>query len=458
MTHTAQPESIITHYDASMQAPATFKERIVWLIYLGIFFFLLYGSANELAYLTAPHPSWLFSWEAHIPFIELFIVPYMSSDIVFVIAFLLAQTRLELRTLAVRVAYIVLFSVSIFVVMPLQFSYAKPEISQFPFLFTLLEADKPFNQLPSLHVSFAIVFWFSMQQHIKPLWLKVVLGSWLLLIITSTLFVFQHHFIDLPTGLVVGFSAVFLFNPTRNKSLLTRFMTPRHLKMALYFLAASIAMMVMSFKVNTWFLYPFLSLFSVSLVYAFGLNNLIAKDGNKANLLQWVFFSPYFLGCRLSWRFYKRSLPLFAKVDEGIYFGRFPAPNEYTQISDLGVQKVINLATELQGNKTQLAQHRLSFLDQTIQSPQAIHEAVLLIEKSKQQGVYIHCALGLSRSVVVVWAWMLFNGHSQSEIEKKLQTIRPRYVQSKYMHINIDLYQRYLNTLLDNTAQGNQHV
>lgn len=438
-------------YNASMQAPATLKERVMWLVYLGMLFFLLYGSANEFASLTSPHPAWLFAWEKHIPFIDLFIVPYMSSDVVFIIAFLLGQTRIELRTVAVRVAFIVLLSVSIFIVMPLQFSYIKPDITHFQFLFTLLETDKPFNQLPSLHVSFAIIFWFSMRRHIKPLWLKVLLGSWLLLIIISTLFVFQHHFIDLPTGLLVGFLAVFFFNPRRSKWLLNCFMTPRHLKMALYFLVASILCMVIIFNISALFLYLFLSLLSISLVYAFGLNNLLVKPDNKANLFQWVVFAPYFIGSKVSWQFYKRSLPLFAKVDEGIYFGRFPAPNEYAQIYELGIKHVINLASELQLNKTKLIQYRLNFLDQTIQSPEVLHEAVMLIESHKKHGVYIHCALGLSRSVLVIWAWMLFNGKSQLEIEYKLQTIRPRYVQSKYMHINIDLYQQFLAKLLNNT-------
>ncbi|PKF63746.1 hypothetical protein CW745_02585 [Psychromonas sp. psych-6C06] len=435
-------------FNASMQAPATLKERFVWLAYLGILFFLLYGSANEFASLTAPHPSWLFAWESQIPFIEIFIIPYMSSDIIFVIAFLLAQNRLELRTLAVRVAFIVLLSVAMFVVMPLQFSFVKPEIIQFPFLFTLLEADKPFNQLPSLHVSFAIVFWFSMQQHMKALWLKALLGCWLLLIIISTLFVFQHHFVDLPTGLLVGFTAITMFTPKRSPSLLTSFMTPRHLKMALYFLLSSILMMVLSFKVSVYFIYPFLSLLSVSLVYAFGLNDLLVKPGHKANLWQWLIFAPYFLGSKLSWRYYKRSLPLFAKVNDKLYFGRFPTTEEYQQLADLGVNTVINLASELQGNETRLAQHRLNFLDQTIQSPQAIHQAVMLIEQSIKQGVYVHCALGLSRSVLVIWAWMLFNGKSNAEIENELKSIRPRYVQSKYMAINIDLYQQFLSTKL----------
>jgi membrane-associated phospholipid phosphatase len=433
-------------FDASMQASATLKERFVWLVYLGAVFFLLYGAANEFASLTAPHFSFVFDWEKDIDFIAPFIVPYMSSDVVFVIAFLLAQTRFELRVLALRVLFIVLLSVFVFLVFPLQFSFEKPEINSFGFLFTLLEADKPFNQLPSLHVSFAVVFWFSMKEKMPNIGLKIALASWLILIIMSTVFVFQHHFIDLPTGLVVGLLAVYLLKEGRNETLITKFMTPRHLKMGLYFLLTSIVLMVLSFKVSPLFIYPFLCTFSVSLIYAFGLNNLLVAADGKANFFQWLLFAPYFLGCKISWLCYKRSLPLVAKVTNGVFIGRHPSAKEYTQLSALDVTQVINLASELQLNKTKLIQHRFNFLDQTIQSPESLHQAVQLIESNKSEGIYIHCALGLSRSILVIWAWMLFNGKSNEEIEAHIAKIRPRYVQSKYMQINIALYESFLET------------
>jgi membrane-associated phospholipid phosphatase len=433
-------------FNPAMQAPATIKERFVWVVYMGILFFLLYGSANEFASLTSPHLSFFFEWEKNIPFLSALIVPYMSSDIVFVIAFMLKQTRFELRVLAMRVLFIVVLSVTVFVVFPLQFSFDKPEIQSFHLLFNILEADKPFNQLPSLHVSFSIVFWYSMQQHIKNLWGKVALGTWLFLIIISTLFVFQHHFIDLPTGLIVGFLAVTLFNEKSNQMLLNRFMTPRHLKMGLYFMLASIVFMILSFKLSPVFIYLFISMLTVSLTYAFGLNNLLVSNDKKPNLMQWLFFSPYYLGSKISWHYYKRSLPLLAKVDDGVYIGRFPTLDEYQQIDELGIKQVINLSAELQFNKTQLTQHRFNFLDQTIQCPTALHQAVQTIEKHKESGIFIHCALGLSRSILVIWAWMIFNGKTDKQIEAHLTKIRPRYVQSKYMKINIDLYRAHLKS------------
>jgi len=444
-------------FNSAMQAPATLKERFVWLIFMGLLFFLLYGAANEYAHLTLPHAAFFWSWEKDIPFVSAFIIPYMSSDVVFIIAFLLAQTRIELRILALRVLFIVLFSVSIFVLFPLQFSFEKPAIDNFSFLFRLLEADKPFNQLPSLHVSFAIVFWSCMQSYISNKWIKACLALWLGLVAFSTLFVFQHHFIDLPTGLLVGVLAVYLFKERRYPRILTAFSTPRHLKMGLYFLLGSIVLMVFAFMVNSLsipllpylIIYLFSCTLSVSLIYAFGFNDMLANTKGVANPLQWIVFLPYFVGCKLSWAYYTRTLPLMAKVEDGVFVGRHPKSVEYKKIRALGVSQIINLATELQLNNTplisnQLTQHRLNFLDQTMQSPEALHHAVLLIERYKGQGIYIHCALGLSRSILVCWAWMIFKGKSDDEIIHHLTEIRPRFVQSKYMQINVDLYRQFL--------------
>lgn len=58
-------------FDVSLNAKTAIKERIVWMIYLGITFFLLYGSANYWTSLTAPHSSLFFEWERNIPFTTL---------------------------------------------------------------------------------------------------------------------------------------------------------------------------------------------------------------------------------------------------------------------------------------------------------------------------------------------------------------------------------------------------
>ena len=433
-------------FDVALGAKTAMKERIVWMLYLGLMFFLLYGSANQFASITAPHPSLVFGWEVKMPFVEPFIVPYMASDLMFVIAFLLPYTRLELRVLALRVFAIVIVSVLIFVLFPLQFSFERGEVQSFSWLFTALKADLPFNQAPSLHVSFSIVLWYSMQTKIESLFGKVLLALWFTLIALSTLFVYQHHFIDLPTGALVGFLAVYLISQKRENRFLKAFMTPRHLKMALYYLIGSAFFMFLAFQVSVFFFYPFVSLFLVSVVYAFGLNEVLVPKSLGTFFFQRFLFFPYNYGNYLSWNYYKRNLALMTQVKDKVYFGRLYDFDERKILEERGLKHIINLAPE----HTFLQKHffhrfyNLPFLDQTIPNPKLLHKAVLLIEEHKKDGVYVHCALGLSRSVLVISAWLLYSGYGRDEVEKMMNEIRLNYVKSAYMGIALDIYEEVL--------------
>ena len=434
-------------FNPALKAKSVTKERFVWMLFMGITFFLLYGAANQYAGLTAPHASFWMEWEKKIPFIPAFIVPYMSSDLMFVIAFFLPYTRLELRILAARVLFILLVSIGFFLLFPLQFSFEKPPIESFTFLFGLLEADLPFNQAPSLHIAFAIVLWASMRTYLKPIWLKTFVALWFWLIGLSTLFVYQHHFIDLPTGALLGVLAVYILKEDDDSILTTSFTTPRSLKMGLYYLASSVLFMVLAFSVKllSWlFLWFFVSLFSVSIIYAFGLNRLLAGVEAKAKFWQWLLFAPYFVGNYLSWQYYRRKLPLMNSVMPNVYLGRFPTANEYKELESRGIRHCINLATEQQVQQNSIPQTRLPFLDQTIQSPEALHEGVLLIDEYKEDGIYVHCTLGLSRSVLLISSWLLYKGHTLDEVQQCIRKIQPRYVKSPYMQINLEIYRDML--------------
>jgi protein-tyrosine phosphatase/membrane-associated phospholipid phosphatase len=438
-------------FDHELTAKSVMKERLVWMLYIGIIFFLLYGVANHYAGLTAPHPTLNFGWEDKIPFIPEFIVPYMSSDVMFICAFLFPYTRLELRVLAERVLFIILTAVVLFTFFPFQFAFEKPATTEsFSFLFGVLQADLPYNQAPSLHISFAIVLWYSMREYLTLWWVKVLVATWIWLIVLSTLFVFQHHILDLPTGAALGFFTLYFINAEKDSILTRSFTTPRSLKMGLYYLIASAFFLILSVNIGTfswlafWF---FLSLFSVSIIYAFGLNALLAGKEAKASWWQWLLFAPYFVGNYLSWQYYKRKLPLMQALKDNVYLGRYPSAKEYSILEEKGICLALNLATEQQVQKKGLAQIRLPFLDQTIQSPESLHQGVEYIEAHKEDGVYVHCTLGLSRSVLLTSAWLLFNGYSLNEAQEEIAKIRPNAVKSPYMQITLEIYQKYLNEL-----------
>lgn len=437
-------------FDPADDAKATLKERLVWIVFLGGMFFLLYGAANQYAQLTSPHLALFMDWETEIPFVPMFILPYMSSDILFCIAFLLPYTRFELRVLAARVLFIILSSVLLFTLLPLQFSFEKPEVTEFEFLFTLLKADLPYNQLPSLHISFAIILWASMRTRIASIVIRGVLAGWLCLIVLSTLLVFQHHFIDLPTGVLVGLIAIYLI-PAQKRSFLTnRFTTPRHIKIGLYYLVGSLIMLLIAFStpyLNWFFLWIFFTLLLVSIIYAFGLNDLLAGKHGQANWIQWLIFAPYFIGSYLSWHYYRRKIPLMSHVKDHVYLGRYPTEKEFDQVESSGITQAINLATEQQLQKARIPQSRRAFLDLTIQSPESLYQLARDIDALEGQNVYVHCALGLSRSVLAVAAWLLYKGHSLEEVENLIGEFRIDYLKSPYMQVALDLYQSHLTAI-----------
>lgn len=435
-------ETMTKKFDIALDSQSTLKERFVWLLYLGIVFFLLYGSVNQYALTIQTDTSYFMEWEKSIPFIESFIVPYMSSDILFVIAFLLPQTRLSIKVLALRSFVDIVVSVLVFALFPLKFAFEKPMVDNF--LFKMLEMDLPYNQMPSLHVSLAVILWFSMKDNIQSKLIKLTLFIWLILVILSTLLVYQHHFIDIPTGFLLGILIVYLINEKKQNYFTKSFTTPRNIKIALYYLVLSIVFMILSFKLSSILcFYLFLSFFSLSAIYTFGLNNFLISKNPYLNLIQKIFFLPYFIGSHLSWLYYKKKIPFISKFDENIYFGRQADKNEYKKLKEMGIKRIINLSPELQFNKTDIPQKKYNFLDLTIQEPKNILEVIKEIESGKDK-LYIHCKLGMSRTILVISSYMLYKGKSFKEIESFLKKTRPFYIKSKYMKINLDIFKESL--------------
>ncbi|MBV7439965.1 phosphatase PAP2 family protein [Weeksellaceae bacterium TAE3-ERU29] len=197
------------------------KDRIIKLTISYLIFFLIYNFTGFYTKNLDNVNTFVFDFEKNIPFISWLIIPYMSSGIFFVYVFLISSHQKDLKLLFWRINFITIVSGIFFLLFPLHFTFEKPEIhnSFLAFFFRLLEKyDTIYNQAPSLHISYAYIFWTVIRQEIKsPFW-KNILGIWLFLMGISTLFVYQHHLIDIISALILVAITLRIFQK-KNKSI-----------------------------------------------------------------------------------------------------------------------------------------------------------------------------------------------------------------------------------------------
>ena len=175
----------------------------------GMVLFLYLGS-NYYMLESAPHPSMFFDFEKNIPFIAEFIIPYNSYHFIMFLVFMAMQNELDIKVFSARLLMTALISATIFVLFPLQYAFVKPDAGMYQPLFNLLGTlDKPFNQMPSMHISITIIYWYALKEYLADkLFLKAFVFVWFMMIGASTLLVYQHHFIDIPTAMLLAFIVI----------------------------------------------------------------------------------------------------------------------------------------------------------------------------------------------------------------------------------------------------------
>ena len=197
------------------------KLKIKYTIFISIFFVIFYKGAEFYTYTVDNVPSYFMEWERNIPFLPIFMLPYMTSAPYFLATIFLEKNENNLKLLMKRAIFLTVVSTTIFVIFPMKFYFPKPEISNpiFKILFHILGLlDSSFNQCPSLHVSFAFLSAEVYYREIKSKFLKSFLCLWGFLLAISILFVYQHHFIDFVGGTLIFLITCIIF-PRKNRLL-----------------------------------------------------------------------------------------------------------------------------------------------------------------------------------------------------------------------------------------------
>lgn len=187
----------------------SFPGKSVWAIFgrealfVGAAFFSVYPVCN---WYTSTLIRWYSPYveaELAIPFLPGFIGFYLSMYVLFLLPpwFL---DRTAMRCLRQALVWGTLVSGALFLLFPSRLGFPRvvPEDPFYgPLFASLFGIDLPHNLAPSLHVVYSALIAFAVigaGDSARRTW---IMGIWLLMICLSTLFVHQHHLLDVITGL-----------------------------------------------------------------------------------------------------------------------------------------------------------------------------------------------------------------------------------------------------------------
>lgn len=405
--------------------PAIAKRAALWLVFLAPFFYLTYGFANWAASQRQNVGSIVYDWERAIPFLAWTIVPYWSINAFYAASLFVNRTTAGVDRLAGRYLTAQFVAVACFLAFPLTATFTRPETSGLPgFMFDALTGfDKPFNQAPSLHIALAIIIW----QHLGPRlsgWLRTLWDVWCLLIAGSVLTTFQHHFIDIPTGALLGFFALWLF-PPEGPLPFSGFRWTRDAKRrrlgSYYALGGSAcllgAVVGAAWQSPTWLilLWPALALATVAAGYWGAGAKVFQKtaDGRVTLASRWLLW-PYRMGARVNAWAWTRKIAPAVEIADGVWLGRFPLGAEADPYA-----AVVDLAAEFERPKAAPAWIAFPMLDLVMPSEADVEAAAKAVETARTNAtggkVLVCCALGFQRSARVVVRWLVMTVRATDE-------------------------------------------
>lgn len=173
-------------------------------------------------------------------------------------------------------------------------------------------------------------------------------------------------------------------------------------------------------------LWPALSLAAQAAAYA-GAGTIVFWKRNGR--LPWpvrILLAPYMIIARITLYYYCRGLPSFAQVAPGVWIGRRLTDPEAREVVQKGVTAALDLTAGFPecGPLCALKYRNIQLLPLTVPSLDQLQEAVAFVMEQSRSGiVYVHGALGYSRSVGIVSAYLVASGLANN-VEAAVERVR----------------------------------
>ena len=434
-----------------------FKTSLLKLALIGALFYTSYGLSNHYAASLAYVPEVAFAWERGIPFWAWTIVPYWSLNLMYAAAFFLCRNAREQNRYVARLVSAQIVATTCFMLFPLHFGWPKPPTDGlWGVMFDSLVAfDLPYNQSPSLHIALSIIVGAFYWTRFPKIRLPILL--WQSLITLSVLTTYQHHFIDVPTGALLGWLVLWAipqhgvspfrrpfdtqgrlktseasFAKTSEASFCEAKTSPatrsREIKIAMLYLAGAVLSALPSLFGGAWLwmLWVSVSLSVVAFAYLIGNAAVFQKQADgRLSAAATVLLLPYLVGVRLNMVYWLRGKAKTARVRDDVLIG------SVSGISD-DLPAVLDVCAEYPHPRYRGVYRVLPLLDMVAPSENDLVQAALLLEALRRQHgkVLTCCALGYGRSAAVVLTWLLVYGGCRdlAQATAELKQARPQMV------------------------------
>ena len=414
--------------------PRPWRRALAWLAFLAPFFFATYGLATWATGLREGVPSIVFEWERAIPFWPWTIWPYWVLDALYAVSLFACLTRRELDTHAKRLLSAQVVAIAIFLAAPLRFSFTPPPVDGVAAaMFGVLRSfDQPFNQLPSLHVALAVIVGALFVRRTSGL-ARLAVTALFVAIALSVLTTWQHHFIDVPTGALLGALCVWAWpqaDEGDGQPIAAHFAlaSDRHrARYAVRYFAGAGAFTALALHAGGWMLWLLwiaVALLLVCLAYvAFGPAAFQKRaDGRVSSAGRWL-YAPYHAAAWINSRAWTWRAPGPVVVDDGVSFGRVPSARE---IASGRYAAFVDLTPEFDVRAGGRPYALVPMLDLVPPTADHLDRAARAIERLRAAGpVLVFCALGRSRSACAVAAWLIATGRVR-DAEDAVAVVRAR--------------------------------
>ena len=366
----------------------TLKTSLLKLALVGILFYASYTLSNYYAASLAYVPEIAFAWERNIPFWEWTILPYWSLNLMYAAAFFLCRDACEQNRYVARLVSAQIIATTCFMLFPLHFGWPKPPTDGlWGMMFDSLVAfDLPYNQSPSLHIALSIIvgafYWTQFPK------IRLLIFLWQSLIALSVLTTYQHHFIDVPTGALLGWLVLWAIpqhgvSPFRRRSLSVaepdsqtgRLKTSeasfceaktnntdfreaktspetrsRKIKIAMLYLAGAALSALLSFFGGAWLWMLWVSVSLLMVVFAYLTSNAAVfqkqADG-RLSAAATVLLLPYLAGVRLNMAYWLRGKAKTAQVRDGVWIGSISGVAEIQHCGGVFGKKTASAALKM---------------------------------------------------------------------------------------------------------------